>query len=86
MFCILSEAAGAVVVHEGAAAQHEGAAVEQQSPAYADVAAKAPTAVVASTMESNLNMQFSFHEEPRNKQHHNVPVGHCARPETIGPN
>ena len=63
-------AAGAVVVqHEGAAAaapqdgaevvQHD-EAVEEQPQACAGVAAKAPTDVVANTIESNLNMQISL--------------------------
>ena len=58
--CILSPSAGAVVVqHDGASAvvQQDDEVVEQQPQACAGAAAKAPTEVVANTIESNLNMQ-----------------------------
>ena len=71
---MLLAGAGAVP-HDGAAdteqqdgaevAQHDAADEEQHPQACAGVAAKAPTEVVANTIESNLNMQISLKQKTR---------------------
>jgi hypothetical protein len=72
--CMLLAGAGAgAALHEGAAdaeqqdgaevAQHDDADEEQHPQACAGVAAKAPTEVVANTIESNLNMQISLKQK-----------------------
>ncbi|HEY2827741.1 MAG TPA: hypothetical protein VGJ04_09100 [Pirellulales bacterium] len=79
--CMLSPAAGAVVVqHDGAddvaqqeaavEAQHDDADDEQQPQALAGAADATPMEADARTIESNLNMQNSFNRKPKGRNTH----------------